>query len=179
MVHVAALERLVIEPNRVGLFVVGEHAVLEIEYFSQQKHKELFLDTASVVSVFVDEHDLERFLEIISFLLGKLIESILNDVITANEQSQQRIDRVDCWQEYGCDILSPGFLESNVHLDVGVGLEEQRLGSSVKYKRVVAEEHSVILFKSEKVKNIILNFKIFKIFIQLQENGVQFKQMRG
>ncbi len=27
MVHVAALQRLIIEPDRVGLFVVGEHAV--------------------------------------------------------------------------------------------------------------------------------------------------------
>lgn len=101
MIHLAALERLIVEPNRVGLLVVDEHAILEIEYFAYEQHKELLLHAARVIPVLADEHHLERFLQVVAFLLRQLIQRVLHDVIASHEQTQERIDRVDGGQKYG------------------------------------------------------------------------------
>jgi hypothetical protein len=99
MVHVTALQSLIVEPDRVGLLVMYEHAVFEVENLAQQQHKELFLDAARIVGILADEHHLERLLQIVAFLLRELIERVLDDVIAAHKQRQERIHRVNRGQE--------------------------------------------------------------------------------
>lgn len=106
MVHLAALERLIVEPNGVCLFVVDEHAVLEIEYFANEQHEKLLLDAACVISVLTYEHHLEWLLEIVAFLFGQLVQRVLHDVIASHEQTQERIHRIDRGHKYGRQVLS-------------------------------------------------------------------------
>ena len=145
VIHVGALERLIVEPDGVGLLVEGEHAVLEVEYLAQQQHEELFLDAAGVVRVLADEHHFERLLEVVAPLLGQLIERVLDDVLASHEQGEQRVDRIDGGQEDAVDVLLPGLGERQLHLYVGVRLQQQRLGARVKHEREVAEQHILVL----------------------------------